>query len=276
MFKVFLTKDSVKSILCCLILLTSALPVHAARVGFLQQNTPWNNIDHINSITTGDIHDRRNSATISQAIGNNQTNLIYSVKNHRLPLRDVLDTILQRVFMAQSIVSRAQRIQQPIQSQTTYDNIASGTGPALQGLFNNEDTSIKNAYSNTIALNSNQGIFMIESAIRLYHTEPKGLNIMLEELANNNQGQISDVVLVSQAPMCPCCARLILNVINNLRNTDDFPNVIAMSGAQFRTWLQSYQNQNFLQNIPQPIRNILNQPPQPGQGNKLALLIYYR
>lgn len=93
------------------------LPVHAARVGVFQPSTPWNNINHNNIINTGVGQDRRNSAQIEQFIGNRQTNLIYSIKNHNTGLSNELNTIFQRVFTA-PIVSQAQRAINPLLQQT--------------------------------------------------------------------------------------------------------------------------------------------------------------
>lgn len=277
-----------KIALLLLALFLSVISINAAIVGTSQNQQNLGNVTHnnnnVHAIVRNNPPDDRNSNLINATIINNHQHLIYSMGANAHPLHIQINNSLQRIFQLgqggqPNNIGAGVPFRAP--NHTRYYIFQSGQmAGQLNRLFNQENISIQNAYSNTVGLKSSQGTFYIDRAVNLYHTEAKAFNAILEEIAAVANGNLTvrDVILVSERSICSCCARLLLNVINNLRNTHGFPNVIIMSRAQF-LGLGNPMLQNIQNSVNQSIANQLvvhgaNLALIPALNNNRAIIDY--
>ncbi len=131
--------------------------------------------------------------------------------------------------------------------------------------------SVRQAYSQ-VNLGSNQGQFIIDNGFFLYHTEPKAISRVLRTIDEIDDDRlIKNIVLISQKPMCHCCSRLLLYLLQTQRNKAVQRNILILSHKEFKARLK-----NDLANLTNPLIKRINKALSSNEsGNKLFLLIRY-
>ncbi|MBY0462976.1 MAG: hypothetical protein K2Q34_07325 [Alphaproteobacteria bacterium] len=197
-------------------------------------------------------------------------------------LRPVILASLQQIFNPPAGGGAGGHI---VLGHTNVTNYQSGAvGGQTAYLFNNEAPQIIDAYSE-LNIQSKQGLFEIGNGSTFYHTEPKALRYLLRSIdLPGGRPNVTDALLITRRPMCPCCARLLLSILNNREQAMPFPqNIIVMSRREFEAnWRPAITAGAHDPAILASVDNIIgtaavgaNHRPENAARNELALLIRY-
>ena len=216
-------------IMCILFLTFSTHAIisiaNASVVAYTKQIEPNNNRTII---------DEDNARMQIDALGGAQTKLIFLLHGTpgqlgSLALRNTLVDKLNNILNPPTGMMAIPQV-----GSTTIDAYISGNNNDADRLSvcnANNRTSVQYGYSQT-NLNSDQGQFIIDNGFLLYHTEPKAISELLDQIDNTQfPGDLPfiNALLISRKPMCHCCARLLLDILNHRRSM--IQNIIVMSHA---------------------------------------------
>lgn len=158
-----------------------------------------------------------------------------------------------------------------IANHTNTTRYTSGAeGGETDYLFAHQIPQIVEAYSGLPI--ENQGAFQIQNGVSFHHTEPKALDYLLGQIYAPQPAQppVRNVLLISRLPLCACCTRLLLSVLNHRRAAPQ--NIVIMSHDEFRDhWRPHIGAGAHTAAILADVDGIMAE----AGGNKLALLVRY-
>ena len=149
----------------------------------------------------------------------------------------------------------------------------------LTQIFNNNDgrAAIEYAYSNK-HIDSKYGKYTITNGHRLYHTEPKALNTLLDII--NTYNNVTHVLIVTNEDMCPGCSKFILRLMSRMDNNNfNNKNILVLGRGQFEKWTtriggNTLGRRNLVLDELNTSNNEVNAP-NPKRGNVAVMLVRY-